>query len=135
MRGFTQETTTALLTTIDNTECMSESDKIPGNIASWWTMLRVLWAYTVRYRLVYLWLIKNGGTLHGFDKQSDPQLPSTITLHVSLFKEFTLLGIECSRMSNSVTAFSCWDWPSTIQFLDGTYWSCILQLPFLSYRQ
>jgi len=79
-------------------------------------MLRVLLACMVRYRL-----IKNGGTLHGFDKQSDPQLPSTITWHVSLFKEFTLLGIECSRMSNSITVFSCWDWPSTIQFLDGTY--------------
>jgi len=34
VRGFTQETTTAILTTIDNTECMSENYKIPGNIAS-----------------------------------------------------------------------------------------------------
>ena len=34
MRGFTQETTTALLTMIDNTECMRESYTIPGNIAS-----------------------------------------------------------------------------------------------------
>jgi len=34
MRGFTQETITALLTMIDNTECMRESYKIPGNIAS-----------------------------------------------------------------------------------------------------
>jgi len=23
-----------------------------------------------------------------------------------------------------------WDWPSTIQFVDGTYWSCILQLRY-----
>ena len=51
-------------------------------------------------------------------------------MYVSLFKEFTLLGIECSRMSNSITVFSCWDWPSTIQFVDGTYWSCILQLRY-----
>jgi len=34
MRGFTQETITALLTMIDNTECMRESYKIPGDIAS-----------------------------------------------------------------------------------------------------
>jgi len=53
------------------------------------------------------------------------QTPNFLELlhDVNLFKEFTLLGIECCRMSNPFTLFSCWDWPSAIQFLDGSYWS------------
>ena len=50
MRGFTQETTTAFLTTIDNNECMRESYKIPGNIAS---IMDDCSFSMVRYGLVY----------------------------------------------------------------------------------
>jgi len=53
VRGFTQETTTALLTMADNAECMRESYKIPGNIAS---ITDECSFSMVKYRLVYFLL-------------------------------------------------------------------------------